>query len=749
MKLSFRLLNVVAVLLAPAGLVAQSDRVIRGTVLSSEDGTGLDGAVVRTIEVAPARTLSDPSGRFALRAAAGEVRLAVARIGFAPDTALVRAGMNELVIRLTPAALEIEPNIVQADPAFTTASSSVIRALDIQLRPRESSQQLLALTPGLVIAQHAGGGKAEQIFLRGFDADHGTDVAVSVDGSPVNMVTHAHGQGYADLHFVLPEVVERVEVRKGPYAAEDGDLATAGAVAFITKDRMSAQAEVRGGSLGTGRFLAVAPFGGDATTSGGYLAGAYQYTEGPFEQPQGYSRYNLFGKWTTQLGRARLSVSASGTDASWDASGQVPERSVAAGDIDRFGSIDPTEGGTTHRYDASVALNGLSSSDTRWQARLYAAKYFLRLFSNFTFFLNDPVNGDGIEQRDDRWIFGGEGTLDRPLTIGGVPGRLGAGVELRADAADVGLYTQRQRDRLGTTTASRINQQHAGVWLQQDLYLSPSLRLRLGLRGDLFHFGVGALDGAPSPAGQRTLGRISPKVSLAYDISSTTTLFANTGAGFHSNDARDVISAAPGDRALPGALGAEIGVRHGWRRGSVAVTAWALDLQSELVYVGDEGVTEPSGRSRRMGLDAEARVQLLPWLWADADLNLSRGRFKDEPDGADYVPLAPTVTSTGGLTVRDLGKVGGGIRYRHIGTRAADETNSIKAKGYTVTELFGSWQIGGARLVAAIDNVFKAEWNEAQFATTSQLQNEVAPVTELHFTPGGPRSVIVGVEYGF
>ena len=242
---------------------------------------------------------------------------------------------------------------VSAERTFSTsaAGSRLIRELDIRLRPRESSQELLRLTPGLLIAQHAGGGKAEQIFLRGFDADHGTDVAISVDGVPVNMVSHAHGQGYADLHWLIPEVVDYVEVHKGPYEAADGDLATAGAVALHTKDRLS-QAEVstRGGSFSTVHTLALLPLGGDAARDGGYLALAGHYTNGPFDSRQRYWRSNAFGKWTAAVGSsAQFVATASGYGARWNASGQIPSRAVAEGVIPRFGSLDPYEGGNTQR----------------------------------------------------------------------------------------------------------------------------------------------------------------------------------------------------------------------------------------------------------------------------------------------------------------------------------------------------------------------------------------------------------------
>jgi outer membrane receptor protein involved in Fe transport len=242
---------------------------------------------------------------------------------------------------------------------------------------------------------------------------------------------------------------------------------------------------------------------------------------------------------------------------------------------------------------------------------------------------------------------------------------------------------------------------------------------------------------------------VSPKASLAVDVTDRTTLFANAGFGFHSNDARDVILAPPGATILPRAVGGELGARHTWTGGSVAASLWALDLQSELVWSSDEGTTEASGRTRRVGVDLEGRSRLLPWLWADADLNLARGRFRDEPSGADLIPLAPTLTATAGLTVRDAGPAQGGLRVRHIDARAANEDNSVRALGYTLWELFGSYELSRVRLVATVDNVFNTTWNEAQFATTSRLRGEPSEAMELNFTPGAPRAVQFGVEYRF
>jgi hypothetical protein len=756
-SLSPILLLALASLSRPEQLPAQQPRVIHGQVLSQTDSAPVAEALVSPLDVAGATVSSGTSGEFTLRLPPTVSRLLAVRIGFAPETVTV-AGQDTVSIRLRPAPLTLDPITVAAEPVYSAASSRAIREFDIALRPRETSQELLRLAPGLVIAQHAGGGKAEQIFLRGFDADHGTDVAISVDGTPVNLVSHAHGQGYADLHFLMPEVVEIGEVRKGPYDAQDGDFATAGAVSFKTKDRITGPVVAgRGGSFNTLHGLAMVPFGGGIGHPGGFAALSAHYTDGPFVDPQGYSRVNGFAKFTAPVGRdAELVTSASGFESRWNASGEIPSRAVARGVIPRFGSLDPSEGGNTHRYDLSLGLRSRGAAERTWDIRAYVVNYNFQLWSNFTFFLVDSVNGDEIEQRDrDRYVVGLNGSFATPSRIVGLPGKTSIGIGGRADFADVELNHVVARTPLEPLTRSWVRQQQGSVWIRQELRLDSRLRLQLGLRGDLFHFEVAdrlssaAAVNATRPAGARATAVLSPKANVAFQVTPSTTLFANAGFGFHSNDARDVMLSGPGDQVLPRAVAAELGTRYVWRGGSMAASLWGIDLQSELIWVGDEGTTEASGRTRRLGIDFEGRVQLAPWLWADADLNLSRGRFGDDPRGANFVPLAPTFTSTGGLTVRDVGPVSGGLRYRHVGGRPADEANEVRARGYTLVETFASCPVGALDLTLAIDNLLDAQWNEAQFATTSRLKGEPSGITELNFTPGAGRSVQVGIGYRF
>lgn len=742
MKAYLRLVPALWIALAAVPVTAQG-RVLSGRTVEVATGEPLAGAALAS---GASRSLSSADGRFTV--VADGPTLIVARLGFAPETLTVSALPDTVEVRMRPAPLRLSPTLVRADQALTAVSSGTVRAFDLQVRPRASSQELLRLVPGLVIAQHAGGGKAEQIFLRGFDADHGTDVAITVDGMPVNLVSHGHGQGYADLHFLIPEVVERLDVRKGPYDVRDGDLGVAGSVGFVTRDRVAAtSASLGAGSFGQRIGTLLVPFGGDASRAGGYLAGQGTRADGPFELAQGLSRSNVFAKYTAPVRDARLSVSASAFRSAWDASGQVPERAVMRGLISRFGAIDSSEGGNTARANVVASLAGGSPLGTSWEARAYAARYTFQLFSNFTFFADDTASGDGIEQVDRRTFGGFEVSATRLQSFLGTKGTWRAATGTRIDGADVGLYSAVARARGTVRTSDRVRVTNPFALLERNIVVGGGLRASLGLRADGFRFASTDLTRG-GVRQHRTDAVVSPKASLAWDINDQTTVFANAGRGFHSNDARAVVAGGGTSRAVPVAHGAELGARHSGRLGSVAVAAWGLDLQSELVWSGDAGTTEASGRTRRVGVDVEGRASLGPWLTADVDVSVSRGRLRDEPRGQDRIPLAPTLTSTGGLTATP-GRWVAALRWRQVGPRAATEDNTVRALGYTLLDLSAKRTIGDLTLQVAVDNLTNRAWNEAQFATTSRLRGEAAPVTELHFTPGAPRAVVISATRAF
>ncbi len=741
-----RLSAIVLIGLALGATQGGAQEAVRGRVVLGPTGAPITGAAVRVLGGGPA-TLSGPDGRFRLPGPIGPGdRLVTAAIGYSPDTTEIGGGVpgaEPLLIRLRPAALALDA-IVVAATAGARAGERVLADLDHALRPRQSSQELLELVPGMVIAQHAGGGKAEQLLLRGFDADHGTDVAISVDEVPINLVSHAHGQGYADLHFLLPEVVERVESAKGGHDPRDGNLATAGAVRFTTRDRLgTGTLRARLGRFGTIDLLGTIPLGRPSARSGGYLALGRLGSDGPFDHPQRHRRHNAFGRWTAPVGDgARLTLTASAFDASWSASGQIPERAVRAGAIGRFGAIDPTEGSTTRRLDFWATASSASDAIRPWRVGAWVTQYRLDLFSNFTFFRDDPDRGDGIEQLDDRIVTGAHATASAPTRVAGRFGRLAGGLTFRSDFIDLLLAAQRERVRGAPRVAAGITEHHGGAWLGHRLAVTDRLDLDTGLRVDRFQFAV--TDRRHEEARRSAAAtRLSPRLGLELRPHPGTVLSVRASRAFHSNDARSAVAPERELSAVPAASTVEMGIRHASASAAVALALWRSALESELVYVGDEGTTEPSGRTVRRGVELEARARLRRWLWVDADLALVRGRLVDQPPGANRIPLAPGRVAAGGIAIRDAGPVAAAVRLRHVASRPADETGEVVARGHTLAEASASWRWRALTLSARIENLFDVEWNEAQFATTSRLRSELEPVTELHFTPGSPRRLEV------
>lgn len=779
-------------MLTGASAAGQALGTIRGVVHNRATGRGMADVLVR-LDESGQEMRTGVNGGFELpRVEPGRYTLLVNALGFAVFEQTVTVAAGEVVrvdVGLESTPIELDEVLASADRPFSAASSRAVRMFDLVVRPVRSAQDLLRLAPGLVTAQHAGGGKAEQIFLRGFDADHGTDVAISVDGVPVNMVSHGHGQGYADLHFVIPDVVERLEVNKGPYTTEAGNFATAGAVSFRTRDHLDENlVRMEAGEFGTAGLTALYQVPTTGPHQGAYLAGQFYRTDGPFESPQDFARFNLFGKFHTHLSEdTRLAVTASGFSSAWDASGQIPQRAIRSGLIGRFGAIDDLEGGTTSRQDVNLRYES-GAGDARFRLQGYFTRYNFKLFSNFTLFREDPQNGDMIEQTDRRQMRGLNGSYRFHHSLGSIAQAattLGGGY--RGDDIDVSLWRSPDRSRSTRLVDSRIAERNLYLWAQEELQLTPQLRLQLGLRWDYFTYDVDdRLDGEPaelphaSGYAQQTI--LSPKASLVFDPAPELDLFLNVGSGFHSNDARNIVidrriadlarayrrdGLSEGEiedrlidqnfdprhidvQTLPRALGGEVGIRTRPVSGlNLAAAAWFIDLEREFVYVGDGGFTELSGRSRRYGLDLEARLGLTAWLSADADISLSRGKLRDEPAGEDNIPLAPRLTWTGGINAMRTDRWDASLRYVHIGDRPANEAGTVTAQGYTLFNLFGGYRIGPVRLNVALENLLNTDWNEAQFDTESRLPGEVVPVSELHFTPGAPRNLRVGLTVFF
>jgi len=629
---------------------------------------------------------------------------------------------------------------------------STLSRLDLNVTPVNSSQEVLRKVPGLFIGQHAGGGKAEQIFLRGFDVDHGTDVSISVDGMPVNMVSHAHGQGYSDLHFVIPETVNKIDFGKGSYYADQGDFNTAGYVDFSTRDYLKeSSVSVTAGDFNTIRTVGLFNLLERTKNQNAYFALEYIGTDGPFESPQNFNRVNLFGKYVMfSPENDKLTLTASHFTSRWDASGQIPQREVDNGNISRFGAIDDTEGGTTERTNFNVTYDKYITDDTKLKANMFYSHYAFELYSNFTFFLEDPINGDQIKQKEDRNIFGANGTIDYTTFLGETELSLTYGLGLRHDIVDdVELSrTLNRKTTLENIQLGDINQTNIDAFVNAEFEFGK-FKLAPALRLDYFNFLYNDQLQTEYETQSETKTIFSPKLNFFYNAKENLQLYLKTGLGFHSNDAR-VVVANEGEDILPRSYGADLGsIWKPFPNLVINSALWYLFLEQEFVYVGDAGIVEPSGKTRRYGLDLGLRYQFTDWLFLDTDATLTNARSIDAPSGEDYIPLAPDFTLTGGLSVDDISGFSGGLRFRYLDDRPANEDDSIVAEGYFVTDFNLNYTLNNITLGVAVENLFDVEWNETQFATESRLQNEAQSVEEIHFTPGTPFFVKGTVTYKF
>jgi len=663
--------------------------------------------------------------------------------------------------------------VVLARGPLTSASASEVRDRDFELRPRASPNDILRVVPGLVTAQHQGGGKADQIFLRGFDADHGTDVAVALDGMPVNLPSHAHGQGFADLHFVIPEVLQTVQVQKGSYYPEIGDFDTAGSVNLVTRDGFERSFVSLSGQWfrldpahlrrdgGNGRLLAVI-----APDAASYVAVEAAQSSGPFVHPEDLRRFNLFAKTTREIApNWKLGALLTAYSSQWVGSGQIPARLVGTPELPTaFDALDPSEGGSTQRNSASVFVEARPDPLSRFWLRAYAVQYKLALWNDFTFFLRDPVNSDQIEQDDSRVVTGLDARYELNRRWGRASAKTVLGAQARRDDAHVDIWDATSqngsfRRRLGRHVDPSpfhfgndddIRIQNLALYASEDLAWTPWLRTVIGLRGDYFNYDVSegnplpaAVPGmAPDPAalnlsGVRQVALLSPKASLVLSPGRNLDLYLNYGNGFHTNDARLAVTGLAG-RVVPRSYEGEAGVRARVRdRLDLAAALWGIYLQSEIVFAGDSGTFSPSGATRRYGLDLEARYRLLPWLWADADVALAHATFAGGGGNGGAVALAPRLAYTGGLTARHPRGFKAALRVRGVGDRPILEPGDQQlfraaglpvpvAQGYTLVDVFAGYEASRWEVSAALENALDAGWREAQFANQSCSRGENA-----------------------
>lgn len=711
-------------------------------VVSDTLGNKIENAYVYN-ETSKAHAHTNENGKFVLDKTSENDVLTITALGFKKKTQLVDG--SEKNITLVNSSYNIEEIIISKN---NNAISQIMK-LDLQNSPVNSSQEILRKVPGLFIGQHAGGGKAEQIFLRGFDIDHGTDIAISVDGMPVNMVSHAHGQGYADLHFVIPETLDKIDFGKGSYYANKGDFATAGYVAFKTKEKINSNLiTVEVGKFNTIRTLGMFNLLPNNKKESAFIATEYLTFDGPFISSQNFKRMNLFGKYTNVLDdNSKFSVTASQFSSEWTASGQVPQRLIDAGLITRFGSVDDTEGGKTSRSNLNFEYYKPISENLYFKGNTFYNNYQFELYSNFTFFLNNPINGDQIKQKENRTIYGFNGEFNKKINnLSGYQ----VGFGLRTDQTlDSELSNTKNRTiTLNQLKLGNINQKNYFSYVNSEIELG-NFTINPAVRIDYFQFSYVDKLAPTFKISTDEKVKISPKLNFIFNPNNKVQYFLKSGMGFHSNDTRVIVSQTD-KKTVPTSVGADLGTVFKPMNNLIINSAlWILHLQQEFVYVGDAGIVEPSGKTRRMGIDFGFRYQLTKYLNLNSDINYTYARSIEAPKGQNYIPLAPDLTSTGGISINNYKGFSSTFNYRYIKSRPANEDNSIIAKGYLVSDFNMNYQYKKINYGIIIQNIFNTKWNETQFATESRLQNESQPVEEIHFTPGTPFYIKGKITYTF
>ncbi|MEO1246255.1 MAG: TonB-dependent receptor [Pseudomonadota bacterium] len=625
-----------------------------------------------------------------------------------------------------------------------SASEGIVGYDDIRLPPMLRVGELVEAVPGMVATQHSGTGKANQYFIRGFNLDHGTDFAVAVEGVPVNLRSHGHGQGYLDLNFLIPELVETTRYRRGPYSAEVGDFSSAASVQFDLYDRLDeAVLSATVGEYGYQRALAA----GSGEAGGGVLTAALDFTqyEGPWDLDEDLEQLKLFGAYTGSLAGADLRITLQGYDSDWNASDQIPARAVRAGLIGPLGNIDDDLGGETSRY----ALTG-SLDFAAWSVNAYAVDYDFRLYSNFTYFLDDPLAGDQFEQRDVRRVYGlgVRGGGDAPQPASRVVLRWGG--DLRFDDIDeVGLYGTENRVRIDTVRDDRVQELSAAAWGEAEWLLADRLRASLGLRADWYDWDVRAVRDANSGSGDDTI--LSPKAGIAWRFADRAEAYLNAGRGFHSNDVRgatitvDPVSAGAVDAvpALVRSDGAELGLRiENGQSFNATLTMFWLELDSELVYVGDAGTTEANDATERFGVEGALFWQATDWLALNSAYTTTDARFKTDQDGGREIPGAVESTFTLGLNAAWENGLSASARLRWLSEAPLVEDNSIRSDDSMLVNAGVAYRTGGVEFRLDVFNLFDSDDNDIAYRYASRLPGEpLAGVEDIHFHPLEARSV--------
>jgi outer membrane receptor protein involved in Fe transport len=773
------LLSPILVLALATSAAAQGGPAIRG-IVTDQTGGRLPGAAVEVQTSAGTRaamTLTDSIGEYAFaNLPAGSYDLVVSfpnfgtvrRIAIQVTADTTRTVDVVLALSLTAdvavTGRRTFRNLAELDPpghgligAAGAASDGIVTARQIETRPLMRTGEVLETVPGLVISQHSGEGKANQYYLRGFNLDHGTDFSTTVMGMPVNMPTHAHGQGYADVNFLIPELISVVQYRKGPYSAEAGDFSTAGS-ADINYTSVLERPLLRasGGADGWGRIFA----GASPRVGRGRLLVALDanHNDGPWVRPDDYRKTNAVVRYSRGDVRNGLSLTAMSYRGDWDATDQVPARAVESSRVERFGGVDDTGGGTTARYSLSSNWQRTTPTSVTW-ADGYAMRYRLNLFSNFTYFLDDPVNGDQFEQADRRRVTGGRVAHRRGFDFGGRQGSMTVGALSRSDnIGTVGLYHTAARERLETVREDAVRQWSMGVFAENTMQWNSWARTTVGLRADRYRYTIDASN--PLNGGKTSAGRVGPKAALILGPWQSTEFYVNVGNGFHSNDARgttitvDPRTGDPAERVTPlvSATGTEFGVRSVFGRGvHTTLAVWQLDLESELLFVGDAGTTEAGRPSRRQGVEWSLFAAPNERLTFDADVSIARSRFRDDVPAGRHIPGALERVASFGLTAENVSHIFGSLRLRYFGGRPLIEDNSVRSRETgLVNAQLGVQVARNLRVMLDAFNLFNSKVSDIDYFYTSRLSGEPADgVNDIHTHPAMPRTVRLSVDVKF
>jgi len=738
---------------------------------------GITVELLREGEQRAVETFTQPDGTYRFEnVPSGSARITFRAINFTTvrENVVVSAGETVTVDAMLRVAYSADITITAEatfrniaeleDPAAnivgvaSAGSEGAITAAQLEARPIMRPAEVLETVPGLIVSQHSGEGKANQYYLRGFNLDHGSDFATTIAGLPINMPTHAHAHGYSDTNFLIPELVSGVQFRKGPYYAEAGDFSSAGAANINYKNYLDRPLlSLSGGSQGWRRFFgAVSP-----QIAGGHLLAALDlgHNDGPWLLPDDYKKINGVLRYSRGDTRNGFSITGLGYSANWNATDQVPQRAIDSGLISRFGNIDPTDNGHSFRYSLIGDMQRSGGNDST-RVTAWVQRYGLNLVQNFTYFLDDPVDGDQKEQEDRRVATGGRATYRRLGSLGRWNTQNAIGAEVRHDAlGNVALYRTVGGRRTSAIREDQGSQTSWGLFGESEIEWTRYLRTTVGLRGDVFRYNV--ISDNPENSGTEYTGVVSPKASAVLGPWAGTEIYLNGGFGFHSNNALgatlhvDPVTGEHAEQSTPivHARGAEIGVRTVRIPGvQTTVTLWTLGFDAELLFVGDAGTTEAGRPSRRWGIEWTNYARPHPWVTLDFDLSFSRARFTDEDPAGDRIPGALDRVVSGGVTIEEPeGGAFGSIRLRHFGPRPLIEDSSVQSKSTTLVNGEVGYQFSRhLRLVAEIFNLFDSEVSDIDYFYTSRLPGEpLGGVDDIHTHAALPRGARVGLQFSF